>query len=490
MRFNSIRFELSILHTVILGIILAVFSAILYIISNISFGQMDKELKTKVQAVDTTINFYMNILGDEPQALNKAVQKTISMKSEGYFSSKLKKVSDGWVKQSQSLNVHSDYINFFSSDKKVIISSQNLTPVLRNLFIEENFFPKTIKERFKNINYNNKTIRIITYRFDSNLPNEYFIQIGVSQDPLLQQLRNWLYAIILSLPLFLFLINYLDRKQASRIMDPVNEITHMANNITHHDLSVRIKPKHFDKEMGSLIESFNDMISRLEKSFKHIEEFSHHVAHELKTPLTIIKGEAELLLRKERSKHEYQQALRIVLEESERVLKIIEDLLLLTKLDYQPEVFKFEQFDFIEFLNELCEQARMLAVQKGVGITVSTQTARAPLTIRADKVHLRRLFFNILDNAIRLTPEGKLISIKVDTEDQKVITSIIDQGPGITPENLEKIFDKFFHTGNNSLGNGLGLSIAGTIAKIHSGSIQVESQINQGATFKIILPLG
>src|SRR5580692_1276706 len=104
--------------------------------------------------------------------------------------------------------------------------------------------------------------------------------------------------------------------------------------------------------MESLIESFTQMIARLEESFKHIEQLSHHVAHELKTPLTIIQGEADLLLRKERTKQEYQQALRIVMEESNRVLRTVDDLLLLTKLGYQPEAFKFEQFDLIEFLSE------------------------------------------------------------------------------------------------------------------------------------------
>ena len=97
----------------------------------------------------------------------------------------------------------------------------------------------------------------------------------------------------------------------------------MANRITQEDLSARIKTKYFGTEMDSLVGSFNEMISRLEKSFKHIEKFSHHAAHELKTPLTIIKGKQNLLLRKERSKQEYQQALRIVMEESQRVLKTV-----------------------------------------------------------------------------------------------------------------------------------------------------------------------
>ena len=288
--------------------------------------------------------------------------------------------------------------------------------------------------------------------------------------------------------MILFLTNFVGRVHASRILKPVHEITQMANKITHQDLSSRIKAKSFDKEMGSLIESLNEMIARLEKSFNHIEEFSHHVAHELKTPLTIIKGEADLLLRKERSKHEYQQALRITLEESERVLKIIENLLLLAKLDYQPELFKFESFDFIEFFSEICEQCRILAAQKSIGITMRTQGCKPPVMIKADNLHLRRLFFNIFDNAIKFTPPSGSIDIRITPYQDKIMASITDSGPGIAQEHLNKIFDKFYRADNNKAGNGLGLNIAWSIAKLHGGEIFVESKPGHGTTFKIILP--
>jgi signal transduction histidine kinase len=275
----------------------------------------------------------------------------------------------------------------------------------------------------------------------------------------------------------------------NRILEPVYEITTMANRITQQDLSARIKNKNFGTEMESLIESFNEMIARLEKSFKHIEQFSYHVAHELKTPLTIIQGEANLLLRKDRSINEYKQALRIVMEESQRVLKTVDDLLLFTKLGYQPEVFKFENFDFIEFFSEIVEQNRMLAVNKGVGIRMNLQNINPPLMIRGDRLHLRRLFFNIIDNAIKFTPQGGCVDMYVEQSSGKITSFISDTGPGIAFENLEKIFQEFYRADKNSPGSGLGLSIAYTIAKVHQGEIRVESQMGRGATFSVTLPL-
>ena len=305
----------------------------------------------------------------------------------------------------------------------------------------------------------------------------------------MQQLRTWLYSIAISVPLILLLSSFVGRILTNRILQPVYEITAMAHRITQQDLSARIKTKHFGVRKWKLqVESFNEMIARLEKSFKHIEQFSYHVAHELKTPLTIIQGEADLLLRKERSKHEYQQALRIVMEESQRVLKTVDDLLLLTKLDYQSQTFNFEQFDFMEFFSEIVEQNRLLAANKGIGIKVGPQNINLSLMIKGDRLHLRRLFFNIIDNAIKFTPEGGCVNMHVEQGHGKIISIIKDSGPGIAAENLGKIFQEFYRASKNTPGTGLGLNIAYTIAKLHHGDILVESQIGNGTTFRVILP--
>jgi len=488
MKFNSLRFEISVLHTAILGAVLIVFSSVLYFISRASFQEIDHQLKIKAEAVDASIKTYLNALGDDPEGLSKAVQKTIAMKMEGPFSFSLKKISADWVKQSQALNLNRAYINFFDRNKKIVISSPELDKDFRDIFLEYANIPVGEAKTFRTLTHAQKSVRVITYPLGGKVSGEYFIQVGVVQDPLMQQLRDWLYSILIIFPLILLLTGLVGRRQAARILAPVNEITRMAEKITHQDLSARIKAKHFDREMGSLIDSFNEMIARLEKSFKHIEEFSSHVAHELKTPLTIIKGEADLLLRKDRSKQEYQQGLRIVIEESERVLKTIEDLLLLTKLDYSPEVFKFEEFDFAEFLSEICEQSRTLASKKMIVVTLHMDETGSPVMMKGDRFHLRRLFFNIIDNAIKFTPEGGHVDIKVVIEQGKIITSVADTGQGISSENLTRIFDKFFRTDNITPGNGLGLNIAWTIAKLHQGEILVESQIERGTTFTIILP--
>jgi len=488
MRFNSIRFEISVLYTAILGLILIVFSGILYGISNAFLQHDDEQLKVKALAVNSTFKSYLDVLGKDQGAFLEAAGKTMAMRNENFLQYKTWKISQQWNKRIQELNLDQDYINFVSQNPRMVYSSPNVSKGLRNLFLENVKIPSLVQVGFWTLKTGNKNIRVINESFINPGFDGYLIQVGVPQEPFLEQLRNWLSSIIISVPLVLLLTNFVGRVLANRILKPVYEITNLAKRITQEDLSARITTKHFDREMGNLIESFNEMIARLEKSFKHIEQFSYHVAHELKTPLTIIQGEANLMLRRDRSVQEYKQALQIITEESQRMLKTVDDLLLLTKLDYRQEIFKFEEFDFVEFFNEIVEQNRLLAANKGIGIR-SYFKNETPLMVNADRLHLRRLFFNIIDNAIKFTPEGGCIDTRVERDDGKIIGFVSDTGPGIAPENLEKIFENFNRADNDLSSSGLGLNIAYTIAKIHQGDIEVESQVQHGTTFRVILPL-
>jgi len=489
MKLSSIKFEISILYTAILGLILIAFSFILYLISNSYIHQTDQQLKIKAQAIDYTIKSYLSVLGENHDGLVQAVNKTLSMKNENFLQYKTWKITQKWRKQAQSLNLNRDYINFVNRDGNEVFSSPNFDSRLCIFFLEDIQFLQGLPIEYRTLSIKHKNIRVINYIFTDKYIGRYLIQVGEPQDYFIQQLHKWLFSIAISVPLILILTSFVGRLLANRILRPVYEITNLANRITQQDLSARITNKNFGSEMEALVQSFNEMIARLEKSFKYNEQFSYHVAHELKTPLTIIQGEAELMLRKERTAYEYQRALKIITEESKRVRQTVDDLLMLTKLGYQPEAFKFEEFDFTEFFIEIMEQNRLFASKKGITIKMHLKNLKSPLILKGDRLHLRRLFFNIIDNAIKFTPSNGSININFDLEQNKIICSIADTGPGIAPENLKKIFDEFFRADNDTAGSGLGLNIAQTIAKLHQGEIQVESQLGIGTTFKVILPL-
>src|SRR6185295_4598172 len=201
--------------------------------------------------------------------------------------------------------------------------------------------------------------------------------------------------------------------------------------------------------------------TRLERSFRHIEEFGAHVAHELKTPLTVIKGEAELALMKERSTEEYQGVMRINLDECNKMLKIVEDLLLLARMDYQPQIFQFRKVDLIELLQEIYHHSQILSKTKK--IRVKLDNPFKSVIINADPVHLRRLFLNLIDNALKFTPEGGNVDIDLKNDGKEIHILIKDDGVGMAPEDIENIFKRFYRVNPQKEGSGLGLNIALTI---------------------------
>jgi signal transduction histidine kinase len=272
----------------------------------------------------------------------------------------------------------------------------------------------------------------------------------------------------------------------------VTNVTRIANDITHTDLNMRIREMEGDEEMKDLIRSFNAMIERLENSFAHANEFSSHVAHELKTPLAIMRGELELAISETRCVDEYQRVLGVTLEEIDRMIRIIKDLLLLARLDYNPEVFQFEKFDIGQFLEEIHEQSRILADSKKIDFHFDRPAAQ--VYIIGDKIHLRRLFLNLINNAIKFTAHGGRIFLKLKIMSHSAHIAIRDTGIGISEENLVRVFNKFYRVPNASqdfasTGSGLGLNIAKSIAKAHKGDITVTSQTGKGTTFTVTLPL-
>jgi len=303
--------------------------------------------------------------------------------------------------------------------------------------------------------------------------------------------RNKLFCILIPIPLTLLFGYYIGHLIIKRILKPIKKMTDTVKNITHEDLSLRVKAENVDEELGRLIEAFNDMVSRLRESFEYITDSSSYIVHELKTPIAIIRGESEFALKKERDKEEYKRVISVSLEETKRMLKIIEDLLLLTKMNYQPDVLKFEQIDLTQFIRIIYEQAKILTSKKN--LTVNINTSEETGMVNADELHLRRLFLNLIDNAIKFTPVSGSITINLRYEDQKAVVSIIDTGIGIEEENVPKLFDKFFRIDTTikdvSPSSGLGLSIAQSIAELHKGEISVTSRVGQGTSFTVSLPI-
>ncbi|OQA01345.1 MAG: Sensor kinase CusS [Planctomycetes bacterium ADurb.Bin401] len=339
--------------------------------------------------------------------------------------------------------------------------------------------------RFELIDFKRNILYIILL---SIISGAFYITLFLSRPDLLK--IEMIYYLLMPLPP-VFLLGYLmSQISIGKIIKPIKRVAETAESITHEDLSRRVKAENVSGEVQCLVKSFNDMISRLEAAFAYITESSSYIAHELKTPLAIMRGEAEVALKKERDKEEYKKVIIGSLEETRRMLKIIEDLLLLTRVNYRSDDLQMLPLDLSQFVEVLFEKAKILAERKN--ITVNFQVPETTVLVNADEPTLRRLFLNLIDNAIKYTPQDGRVDFIVRFEDERVKISIADTGIGIAQENLPKLFDKFFRieekikdTGPSS---GLGLSIAQSIAKLHQGEITVSSQIGKGTVFTVDLP--
>jgi len=487
-RKQSITFEISFLYSFILLIILVIFSGVLYLILfRTVYTQQDRDLELAATNISSSINSYLEVKGEDAEPLKFALDKTIQDEEKQPSSWWTRKFERRWFKQLEKMNLDDYYINFISLKRASLARSPNISDEMIDLFRSSVDLTDPGVTTFQTIDYAQKKMRLLNYPFTYKGKEKYFLQVGVYQKEIINLIFNWLTSVLISIPIFLVLTSFIGRIFVRRILKPVDEIATIARKITHEDLSGRVKTKHVYTEVKYLIDDFNEMINRLQQSFVLINEFSSHVAHELRTPLTIIKGETELALLEKRSMTEYKRAMQVNLEEVDKMLRIIDDLLLLTKIDYQPEVFIFEEFDFVAYLQEIVNQVQFLAKPKA--IKIKTDLTKTGETIVADKVHLRRLFFNILDNAIKFTPREGQVVIKLDVTQKEFQVTIKDSGIGIPPEELPKIFNRFYHSAiHGQRSHGLGLNIAQSIARLHKGTISVESKLKEGSVFYIILP--
>jgi heavy metal sensor kinase len=276
---------------------------------------------------------------------------------------------------------------------------------------------------------------------------------------------------------------------AGRTLKPVERMAEIARGIGESDLSRRIDVES-DDELGRLATTLNGMIARLEEAFMKQRQFVADASHELRTPLAVIQAESSLVLDKQRSQEDYRRSLELVCQEVSYMSEIVGKLLVLARSDAGSESVSIQEVDLTGLLAEITQDIEALAQEKGLRLDFDPMDAVA---VRGDRVRLRQLFLNILDNALRYTPGGGTITGSVVRRDDQAVVTIGDTGIGIPEEHLPFIFDRFYRVDkvrtNGEGGTGLGLSIATSIARMHGGAIEVESRVGEGSVFRIILPL-
>lgn len=276
---------------------------------------------------------------------------------------------------------------------------------------------------------------------------------------------------------------------AGRALRPVSQIAQAAREIEETDLSRRIEFTSED-ELGKLAATLNDMFGRLEGAFNRQRQFTADASHELRTPLAIIEAESTLALSKERSAAEYRKSLELVAQEVAYMSAIIGKLLFLARADAGKVLNNFERVDLKDLFTELSSDVEVLAKEKGIQFNIIPAEEFA---VKGDRVNLRQMFLNLLENAVFYTPEGGSITSHIEMKDGMTVAAICDTGAGIPAEHLPHIFERFHRVDDSRTrtagGTGLGLAIAKDIAESHGGKIEVESKEGKGSTFYVSLPV-
>jgi heavy metal sensor kinase len=280
---------------------------------------------------------------------------------------------------------------------------------------------------------------------------------------------------------------------ARKSLAPVVAMSRQAGRIGAENLHERLAVQNERDELGHLARSFNSLLDRLGESFERQRRFMADASHELRTPVAILRGEAEVALSQQsRPLEEYRESLGVLHHEAERLTRIVEDLFTLTRADAGQYPLQPRDFYLDELIAECVHSARTLALAKKISL-VFEGAAESP--IHADESLIRRMLLNLLDNAIKYTPEGGRVTVACHRNGQNYVVSITDTGKGIPAELQPRIFERFFRADqarsraeSDGGGAGLGLAISRWIAEAHQGRLELTRSDFTGSTFTACLP--
>jgi heavy metal sensor kinase len=486
--FTSLRFRLVLWYLLILGLVLCTFSAAIYFTEEqMLYQNLETTLSSIIHQIapsydptsdrlsETNINSPAIMILQNPQGQIIQVSPTVPPSALPALRLELSQMKD-WG-QSPLWGNRRFALGLTVSDGQTLRFTSTGGPV----FFETPVFSQAMTGPSP---YATQQITIAT-RQNQLLAILY---IGVSNTTP-DQLRQLLMILTIAIPLIVLLSSVGGYWLASRATRPVQTITRTVQEISATDLHRRLNLKQHD-EIGELATTFDGMLDRLEGAFARQRQFTADASHQLRTPLSIVKTEAERVLQRPHPFQEYIQALSIVSQENERMIRLVGDLLILARADQGQKVLTCEWVDLSEIVVNAAEDLSQQAEQNSIEIHLS---GLDELVVWGDRLYLKQLCLNLLENALKYSAGvGKHIEVHFDRDRSHARLQIIDEGPGIEAEHLPYLFERFYRVDQSRAhppGSGLGLSIARWIVEEHGGSIQVRSSPGKGSVFEVCFPL-
>ena len=458
--FDSVRTRLTLWYAAVLALSLIAFAVLVYYAAAaIFYERQDESLRS---TAETVASAYVEEF-EETHSLAKAGQVVLA-----------------------ELVFPNRYVEVTDNNGRPIASTRNLSETA--LPIPSPALSQARQRGLSLVTVNGLRVAIVPLSSDRELGFATVAEPLSVIDEGLRRLRRDFYA---GVPLILLLASAGGYFLARKSLSPIASMNLQTQHITAERLSSRLDVDNPRDELGQLATTINDLLTRLETSFKEQQRFIADASHELRTPLAVLRGETEVALNKPRTVAEYQESLSLIKDEAERLSRIVEDLFMLARQPINaPMVLLKEPLSLNKTVRDCARAAQVLAIRKGVQL--NTESDSESILLRGDDELLKRMILNLLDNAVKYTPEGGKISVALARHNGNARISVRDTGIGISQTDQAHVFDRFFRvdkTRSRALGGaGLGLSIVAWIVESHGGKIDLQSTPGQGSLFTVELP--
>lgn len=461
----TLRVRLTLWYGTALALVLAVFAIVLYV-------ELARELHEQVD----------QSLADAAAAAVRSLEQTRATPFSQF---------DDLAAQFPELAVVDKFFQIFSPSGAITIQSPHITR--RDIPLSRVALEQALQGRsvYQSVKFAGESpLRLIAVPIGAGGTLANIVQVGTSLKPVEDTLRRLLLVLAVMMPVALAVSLAAGWFLAGRALAPVEGITQAARRIAEGDLGQRLAVPAAADEIGTLAATFNDMIAKLDASFQQVRRFSADASHELRTPLTVMKGETELALRRPRAPEDYRLVLESNLEEIDRLTRIVDELLFLSRADLGEVKMASLPVRLDELIRDVHKQASVLGQERGAQVSLGPL---APATVLGDELRLRELLLNLVDNAVKYSKPGGRVEVVLASDGGFARLSVSDEGIGIAPEAQARIFDRFYRTtearAHAKQGTGLGLAICKWIAETHKGRIEVQSRPNEGSRFTVVLPL-
>ena len=441
---SSVRVRLTLWYTLVLACIVLVFSLSVYLFVKSRLGQLlDRQLDREFEAIAGEVSEEPGDMRDlEPESSAKLFQLV------------------------QGKNV------FFQTGPYL---KAGLPEILSVPSVKYRTFRAASGKRF----------RLITGLTKSGL----ILTVAQDEEALWSSLHTLVMILALALPSALVLAALGGSVMASRLLKPVASMAQKAEKINAENLSARLSVENPEDEFGKLATVFNHTLTRLQNAFERLQRFTADASHELRTPLTALRSVGEVALQEDLDAGAYRDRIGSMLEETARLTRLVDSLLLLTRADRGQLLLSRKEHDVTRLIEKAVEDMRIMAEEKSQRLMISLHKGAKG---NVDEDTLRQALVNVLDNAIKYTPQGGTISVKLQERESQLIIEVTDTGQGIAAEHREKIFDRFYRIEKDRSreigGAGLGLAIAKWAVEANGGRLELDERENHGSTFRIVLP--